>query len=200
MDDIVKKHGRRLPHWTSEGAMYHVVFRLADSLPREVVLRIAHQRDEMLADPKLNSHERAHLEYLLSEEIDQFLDAGSGSCLMRDAAVAEIVANAVTHFDTVRYDLHAWCVMPNHVHLVVKPFSGIGLPKIMHGIKSFSANAINRHLGQHGTVWQKESYDHIIRNEEEYFNQLAYVANNPIKARLKDWRWVYRRLPADQPG
>ncbi len=88
---------------------------------------------------------------------------------MNESSVAEIVATTLTHFDGNRYDLAAWCVMPNHVHAIVRPRDGHDLHKILHSWKSYSAQQINRLLQRSGQFWQSEYYDHIIRDEDEFY-------------------------------
>ena len=83
--------------------------------------------------------------------------------------------------------------MPNHVHVVARIFPEHSLPGILHSWKSFTAKAANRILGTRGAFWQKEYYDHLLRNEGEYERALKYVLDNPDKARLKDWPWVWIR-------
>jgi (E)-4-hydroxy-3-methylbut-2-enyl-diphosphate synthase len=89
--------------------------------------------------------------------------------------------------------------MPNHVHAVLRPAEGELLEKILHSWKSFTAHEINRRLGTSGAVWQKESYDHLVRDGEDLRNQVGYVMRNPVKAGLGDWEWVgcvYEELAA----
>lgn len=95
------------------------------------------------------------------------------------------------HFDGDRYKLVAWCIMPNHVHVVVKPAPAVGLEKLMHSWKSFTANAIQRASRHEGSVWQGEYYDHLIRNDAELAWSINYVLDNPAAAGLKNWSWLY---------
>ena len=91
--------------------------------------------------------------------------------------------------------------MPNHVHVVVQPFAGrkntggtpvprSELPDILHSWKSFTAKEANKLLGRQGDFWQEEYYDHLIRNEADFRHAVRYVLDNPIKAGLKNWKWV----------
>jgi hypothetical protein len=191
------RQGAYLPHWTRQGATYSVTFRLADSLPRPVVERWLFEREDISRTARqlgrpLTPQEDRRLQELFSERVERYLDAGEGKCWMRDDAIAAIVAGALLHFDGRRYLLHAWCVMPNHVHVVVRPLAGYELPSITHTWKSFTATEANRKLGRRGKFWQPESYDHLIRDEGDYQNQVEYVLNNPARAGLKDWKWVGR--------
>ena len=142
------------------------------------------------------------------KRIQNFLDSGYGSCFLRDDRLAEIVQNALLHFDGDRYALHGWCVMPNHLHVLFTPGEGYRMSGIVHSWKSFTSNQCNSLLGRTGSFWQKEPFDRYIRNERHYHNALAYIESNPVKAGLcnaaQDWlwssaRWV-RTLPACPPG
>lgn len=111
--------------------------------------------------------------------------------------------------DRQYYDLHAYCIMPNHVHILIDtkqqleqinndfiadiPEGYVQLDKIMQLIKGSIARYANLALGRTGKFWQRDSYDHYIRNEKEWQNILAYILNNPVKAGLvKDWEnWPY---------
>jgi REP element-mobilizing transposase RayT len=189
------RRGAHLPHWTAPDAVYSVTFRLADSLPSHVLDRWTAERDEILhrlveQGRTLTAHEHKRLAELFSQRVDAFLDAGSGACILRDDACAQIVADAIAFFDGQRYDLGAWCVMPNHVHVMLAPREERSLSDILHSWKSFSAKAINRLRGESGTLWQREYYDHIIRDDEDFAHHTQYILDNPIKAGLKNWKWL----------
>jgi REP element-mobilizing transposase RayT len=157
-----------------------VTFRLADSLPKEVLVRIGE---------KVQKHtERRNRK---SKELEDYLDSGTGSCALKLTGIADIVARTLTQFDGVRYRLLAWCVMPNHVHVVVQPFGTSGLERILHGWKSYSAQMINRKLKRKGIFWQREYYDRLIRDGDELGRAIVYTAENPMKAKLREWKWVY---------
>lgn len=112
---------------------------------------------------------------------------------MNDPRIASTVQNALLFFDGRRYRLHAWVVMPNHVHALLTPLAGWELGQILHFWKSFTANECNKLLGRHGKFWQKESFDRYVRDERHYHNAVAYIERNPVKAGLcekpEDWRW-----------
>ena len=132
------------------------------------------------------------LDELFSESVDRYLDAGYGDCWMRRDIVAGVVVQALLHFDRGRYQLIAWCVMPNHVHAVLRPLDQHELPEILHTWKSFTANAANKIIGRSGQFWHAEYYDHLIRDELDMYRQVEYVLNNPSKARLSGWKWAGR--------
>ena len=96
--------------------------------------------------------------------------------------------------------LGTFCIMPNHVHLVLIPYeisdtADYSLTKIMHNIKRNSANHANKFLGRTGAFWQHESYDHFARDDKELERIIKYVFYNPVKANLvkeqADWKWSY---------
>ncbi len=186
----------RLPHWEKDNATYFITFRLADSLPKSVLERIESERQAIVKTAiglrrALSADERTRIARLSTPVIERFLDSGAGACDLQNSAIAERVANALHYFDEKRYRLFAWCVMPNHVHVVARLFPGQTLATVVHSWKSLSAKQANRILGKHGVFWQREYYDHLIRNDEEFERAIRYVGENPAKANLKDWKWVW---------
>ena len=169
-----------LPHLESEHGIYFVTFRLADSLPQPV-----------LHDLQLRELSKSRDERHLSLEIEDYLDRGVGSCCLSAPGIAELVASAMRKFDKDRYRLLAWCVMPNHVHTVFQPFSGHELADILHSWKSFTGKIIQRRLSSEGALWQKEYYDHLIRDGEQLARAIRYTAENPERAGLRDWPYIY---------
>lgn len=118
----VRSRGR-LPHWERSEGTYFVTFRLAGTLPSQVLESWEADRQEVGALAKqqgrtLNAQERRRLHDLYTERIDAYLDSGSGECWLRNPDVARIIVRTLRFFDGQRYSLHAWSVMPNHVHVV----------------------------------------------------------------------------------
>ena len=190
------RQGAYLPHWTREGAVYAVTFRLGDSLPRPVLESWVMERRNIVLTAEqmkrpLSEDENNRLLELHSERVEDYLDAGHGTCWLRQPAIAQLVVDALRHFDHQRYRLHAWCVMPNHVHVIVEPLTGQELPALLHSWKSFTAKAANGLLKRTGEFWQKEYYDHLIRDAEDYAHAMHYLLNNPGKAGIKNWPWVW---------
>ena len=196
MDDVSRWRGRYLPHWTRPNGTYFLTFRTADSLPVEVVSRL---REESEANLRALGRELGReptaedLRPLRTERdrrTERHLDLGHGSCRLRDPRVATIVADAIRFFDGVRYDLHAWCLMPNHVHVLLT-VCGDRLPTEVAGSwKKFSARRINAALGTSGSVWQEEGFDHLVRGPDSFRRICGYIGDNPGKAGLGDWPWV----------
>jgi putative DNA methylase len=176
------------PHFDGEGVTQHISFHLADSMPQAVLER---WREEL----KQLESRAADTEW--RTRIHNYLDAGHGNCWLRDGRLAEIVENALLHLDGEQYDLHAWCVMPNHVHALFTPATGFEMSRIVGGWKSVTAHRCTKLLEQAGRFWHKEFFDRYIRNERHYQNALAYIENNPVKARLcakpEDWQWSSAR-------
>lgn len=190
--EIEKSQGA-LPHWHQQGKIYHVTFRLDDSLDQKTIRAYVSGKERLqksLEDhPERKEDIQNQLDELYAEHIEKALDQGYGACHMRKPEIAQIVADSITHFDRDRYDLAAWCVMPNHVHLLLQPRDGHSLSDILHTIKSFSAKQINKALGLEGRLWKQESYDHLVRSEKAFWRLLNYVFNNPEKTGIKDWQW-----------
>ncbi|HSP34918.1 MAG TPA: transposase [Thermoanaerobaculia bacterium] len=185
MNRVIRVRSRwSLPHWESADGTYFVTFRLHDSLPSHVVDALASLPKAVTFPPgSLQEHaELARLRF-----IETHLDMGLGECWLKRPGIAEIVAGALTYFDKERYELDGWCVMPNHVHVIVKPFGD--LDAVIHSWKSFTAHEANRVLGRAGAFWQREYFDHLIREENDLARVRRYIAMNPTKAGLNDWKW-----------
>jgi REP element-mobilizing transposase RayT/type I restriction-modification system DNA methylase subunit len=178
---------RNLPHWNQQGVMYFVTFRLADSLPKAKLEQLQQERETWLAHHSEPFTEAESAEYhrLFSDRVEQWLDAGAGSCCLADPKLAKIVGDALRHFDGQRYQLDEWVVMPNHVHVLLTPVGDHKLEDILHSWKSFTATAINKQRNQSGQFWQHESYDHIVRSEAQLAHYRQYIQDNPIKANVK---------------
>jgi len=186
----------RLPHWEKEGSIYFVTFRLGDSLPTEILDRIQSERLSIQKTATqlgrdLSADEKKKLKTLSTAEIERYLDAGTGSYALRDERIALELKATIVRLHQKRYRLFAMCIMPNHVHVVVRPFPSFALSAILHSWKSYSSKQANRILGRNGRFWQREYYDHLIRDEGEFERAVVYVRENPVKAGLQDWPWVW---------
>lgn len=195
----IEKTTANLPHWHQPGSTYAITFRLADSLPKSILKQYESEKTELLArieaakksgDESQAKTLRKQLHDHYHQRMDAALDDGHGACVMKDPNIAQIVRDALFHFDGERYHVGAWCVMPNHVHCILRPMEGQSLSKILQGIKSASAKRINELLGREGALWQKEFYDHIIRDSDDFWNQKDYILRNPKKAKLGGWEFV----------
>ncbi|MBA4018553.1 MAG: hypothetical protein C0483_15415 [Pirellula sp.] len=206
-DEPVDITTRRLPHWFQPGAVCFVTFRTADSMPREVLSDWLRARDEWLRRHGIDAANRdweARLQSLpiaerrefsrnYSEQFHAVLDQGHGECVLRRPDLAEIVATSLRHFDGDRYDLGDFVIMPNHVHLLVAMHGDTTIDEQCKSWKKFSAAKINAALNRRGHFWQAEAFDHLIRSPEQFKYLRRYIAENPIKARLKEGDYFHRK-------
>jgi len=166
-----------------------VTFRLADSIPQSRLLAWQHERVTWLRfhpSPWSAEVEKEYHKHF-TERIEDWLDAGAGECHLRRPDVRDTAERHLLHFDGRRYDLDAWVLMPNHVHCLITPRAPHSLSKVMQGIKGVSANTCNKLLVRTGqTFWQDESHDHIVRDAGELERLRRYIADNPIKSRLRE--------------
>jgi REP element-mobilizing transposase RayT len=125
---------------------------------------------------------------LFHERVQRWLDAGSGTCVLRDPEARRIMRDTLLHFNGARYELGSFAIAANHVHVLVAPVAGFQLSGILHSWKSFSANAINRALERKGTLWQDESYDHLVRSETSLARITAYILDHEKQGALVERR------------
>lgn len=197
---------RHLPHYQPPAAILFVTFRLHGSLPAEVRERLRAKAVEQ--ERRIDALEVHNRKTALALEqkrqfgrFDEALDADScGPNWLKDPRIASIVFEALLFRDEKVYQLDCFTIMPNHVHVVFAPLTediGVeyGLSRILQSLKRWTASLANDVLGREGAFWQAESYDHVIRDEEEWQRIVWYVLNNPVKANLvRDWRewpWTY---------
>ena len=173
-----------LPHYDGGAVAQFISFRLANSLPLE---RLQVWRDELahLPDAEAAREQR--------RRIESYLDTGQGVCWLHDARIADRVAQALRHFHGDRYHLHAWVIMPNHVHVLFTPAEAVSLGNIVHSWKSYTAKEANRLLGHSGAFWQVDYFDRAIRDERHYHAVHTYIESNPTRAGLcahdHEWPW-----------
>ncbi len=197
---------RNLPHFVPPGATFFITFRLAGSIPQHILAGLKAELEQRQAELERASDAPEKVESLYLEQRrffgkwDAVLGAGHGPDWLRQPPVAELVAGSMRYFDGQRYELLAYCIMSNHVHLVLTPLlkteqEYYPLAQIMHSIKGYSATQANALLGRSGAFWQHENYDHYARSGAELERIIWYVLNNPVKAGLVDdwtaWPWTY---------
>jgi REP element-mobilizing transposase RayT len=171
-----------LPHWDFADSVQGITFRLADSVPAEV---IAEWRDDLQSllknpDPEISSAAQADLH----RKIAKYEDAGHGRCDLADAECAGIVQEAMKAGHGASYKLIEWCVMPNHVHALVRLLGPMTLGNIVKVWKGGTAVQINRLKGHGGSFWMRDYHDRFIRDLDHFLNAKAYIRNNPVKAGL----------------
>lgn len=172
-----------------------MTFRLADSLPESARRRIDFERRDIVARARamrrtFSRDEEVRLSRLSRRKMEDRLDAGAGACWLAQPKIARIAGESLKHFDEMRYRLFAWCVMPNHVHVLFQPLDQHDLAGIVHTWKSYSAKAANTALRRSGEFWGREYFDHIVRNGIEFGRITQYILKNPEKAGLRNWPWV----------
>lgn len=195
---------RKLPHYQPAEATFFVTFRLAGSIPKDVIRRLRenHQliKKGILAQKDLTDKEKRELQYVAQKQLfadtDAFLDTNPNEPYwLKEKAVAEIVSEAIHYRDMKQYDLQAYTIMPNHVHMMMTllPDAPV-LFKVMQHLKRNVAKMSNKVLGRTGLAfWEDESYDHVVRDEKEFYRILNYILRNPIKAGfVKEWQnWPF---------
>ncbi len=193
-DEVTVRNRGRLPHWERECGCYFVTFRLCDSLPQqvrdEIKIRLARLRAAEKSGRPLLQCEAIAKKRLSSKQFENYLDAGSGKCELKNPEVADLVVNALKLWHGKRYRLLAWCVMPNHVHVVFRLVHGETLSAVVSSWKSYTGKNANKILGRVGHFWQREYYDRLIRDANELQRAIDYVASNPDRANLENWKWV----------
>jgi REP element-mobilizing transposase RayT len=185
-----------LPHFESQDHIQHVCFHLVDSLPASVVAQMAVDLKSLPPGTRKAEKDRRY---------NAYLDAGHGACLLRKPLLAALVQEALLFFQGVRYTLHEWCIMPNHVHVLFQPKSGWTMSKSVASWKTFTGLRIGRWRvasgldpnGKGGPVWQREYYDRYIRDANHYEQVVDYIRQNPVKAGLvehaEDWQFSSAR-------
>jgi putative DNA methylase len=178
---LVAFYKRNLPHWHPEAKCIFLTWRLYGSLPTG-----------FLRELRLNTDMEAGEEFRLAEKL---LDhPTSGPLWLKNPAIAtavtDILRKGASEFR--RYDLHAYAVMANHLHVLLTPLARIRcITRTLKGITAQTGNRILRRTGQR--FWQDESFDHWVRNEAQFARIKKYIEDNPVKvglvAKAEDWPW-----------
>ena len=176
------------PHWEVPAAYQFITFRLADSLPQSLLRQLLREAHSMPAVQQDRFRRRS---------IEGWLDAGLGCCALAHCQMAGVVRDALLHHDGHRYRLIAWCIMPNHVHVLIEPL--YSLSRIVQTWKSMTTRWMLLHnerlgLGVPGrTLWMRDYWDRVIRDEQHFKTAVHYIHQNPVKAGLctsaERWRW-----------
>jgi len=208
---------RNLPHYQPPNASYFITFRLAGSLPHKIINNLIslYKNKEILLKDIKDPVERRKKTYILKKKyfgtFDKFLDSSNcGPMWLQEDKIAAIMCDAIKYRDNKLYELICYCIMPNHVHLVIRieeDEKGIQnslkseekdlyrITKILQRLKEYTAHEANIILRRKGQFWHRENYDHVIRNDKEFGNIVNYVLMNPVKAGLvkewTDWKWSY---------
>ena len=190
-------NGGNLPHRNSRNLVQSITFRLADSLPQEVLRQI---EDELKTLPSTKQGIEKRKQH------EKWLDRGLGSCALANPKMAQVVFDALQYYNGERYHLIAWSIMPNHVHVLIE--TAHELSKIIQGWKSYTgkwAFANNERYGLGLKVgakrfWRTEYWDRFIRDEAHFNNVVKYILENPVKANLGESSVAYRFTGSSIPG
>jgi REP element-mobilizing transposase RayT len=173
-----------IPHRDEPGLVQMVTFHVADSFPRTL-------RSEWAAlfEIEVDTERR--------KKLQAYLDKGRGECPLSISEIGELVDNALQFHHGTHYELRAWVVMPNHVHVLFKVGSK-PMGRVIADWKEYTARAANKILGRGGTFWAKDYWDTYMRNSEHEFRAVDYTEKNPVKALLvrqpEEWRWSSARF------
>ena len=172
-----------LPHCDQPGLTQFITFRLWDSMP---VSRRG-EWEHLLAINERSNVPRSGARSIASREqrtkLEDYLDRGLGECFLRDPRIAALMENAMRFHHGTRFELLAWVVMPNHVHVLIR-VGDTPLSKIIQNWKSISAVKANKLLGRAGDFWQLDYWDTFMRDDEQTRKAIRYIESNPVKAKL----------------
>ena len=185
-----------LPHRDEPGLIQFVTFRLADAFPAEL-------RSEWEGLLKIEDDRRRRI------DLEAYLDQGRGECHLRRAEIAAMVEASLLFRHGAQYDLRAWVIMPNHVHLLFQ-VQDVPMWRLVDAWKGYAAKKANRILGRKGLFWQEGYWDTYTRDDGHELRTRRYIENNPVKAKLvaspKEWPWgsarfrdAYERLCVPAP-
>ena len=206
-----ESYRRNLPHVQPPGATFFVTFRLGGSLPQTVIAQCNKERQWLAhlerTNPSYYALVKMDFERAWFAKFESLLDSANfGPVWLSNDRVAAVVAESLHYRDGKVYRLDAFSIMPNHVHIVVKPLpisdreepTYHSLASIMQSLKGYTAFKCNRLLDREGEFWAHESYDQYVRDDAEWKRIVKYVLNNPVKAKYvqnwPDWKWSYRRV------
>lgn len=197
-----RRYRRHLPHQIPEHTPIFLTWNLKGAFPADVAEELQALDQQALLEPKRENETSAERRERLAKQRfarrDAYLDSRkNGPLYLQEPAAAKFVEDAILFGVPERYELYAWCVMGNHVHLLLTPIWE--LKDISKGIKGYTARQINDLQNAIGRpFWQDESYDHWSRDDDELMRIIAYIENNPVKAGLcpksEDWPWSSARF------
>lgn len=188
----IRMYRRHLPHWRQEGATYAVTFRQADSIPQAKLQALKRWRvvwEEQHPEPRTETEWKDFAQEI-SSKTERWMDEGYGSCVFRASRFSEMMSNSLLHFQDQHHFTSCFVVMPNHIHAVIRPMPGFELEDCLKRVKRYVSRQVNKALDQEGALWEEESYDRIIRDEEHLWNVVQYLGRNPGKAGIPIARWV----------
>jgi putative transposase len=214
----------KLPHWQPPEGSYFITYNLYGSIPKPVIRRLKDEYNMALrnldleeatdwkkcVDAKMGDAAKRTIKSIYAKKrydaekrhfksFDDFLDSNLNEPhWLKNPTIATLNAEALHHYADKHYKLWGFCIMSNHIHLLLTLLTDAPiLWKVLQNIKKYTGKEGNKLLDRKGErFWENESYDHLVRNKEGEFDRiLFYILNNPVKAGLvKDWKaykWTY---------
>ena len=184
-------YSRNLPHWRQNGATYFVTFNLVDALPiakRNELEAMRRDWEHRFPPPRDEVTWRDYAKSVF-RKVEKWMDTGYGQCWFRQREYANELSRSILHFHESHYDVGCFVVMGNHCHLIVRPLSEFDLENEVGSIKNVTAIFVNKRESLAGALWQQESYDHIIRDEEHLYRIVQYIGANPGQAGIAPDKW-----------
>ena len=188
-EEELRERRCRLPHWFQEEKMQYITFRLNDSLPQCVLDELKKSKAQfILQNPQpWSEYTKALYSKHFGNKSDYWLNQGYGSCILRRPEVRRILEESLEYVNCVKCVILAYVIMPNHVHLLMLPYPGEDCEEILTSVKKFSAKHINRLLGRHGQLWQREAFDRIVRCPQHLHRAIDYIKKNPRNMPPQDY-------------
>ena len=173
--------GAKLPHWHQNNKIQFITFRLADSLPQEKLAELTAFKEQWLAahPQPWDQKTKDEYDYTIRRKIDRWLDQGFGECILQREDIRQIVADTLLLYHGRRYNLYRFVIMPNHVHLLLSPIGEEVSTRFIGSVKQYTANAINQALGRKGQVWQRNFFDRLVRDGNNFEAYVNYINQNP---------------------
>jgi putative transposase len=206
---------KNLPHKYDINKPIFITFRLKSTLPKSILQGYSLRKNEWNKKyQSLSETDKQRIAKVRDYELfccfdDLLANAIEIPQLLHREDITDIIANALRFFDHRYYELLTYCIMPNHVHVMIIPVIQSNgevkpLAHITYSWKKYTANQINKILNRRGSFWQHESYDHLIRNDNAFYHTLEYIIDNPVKAGLvKNWEdwygtWIKKELKPEK--
>lgn len=168
-----------LPHRDEPGLTQFVTFHVADSFPAEL-------RHEWAALWKIEDDRQRQ------RKLEYYLDKGCGECPLRIREIGDLVSGALRFHHGTKYELKAWVIMPNHLHVLFK-VNTESMGNIIADWKQYTARQANKLLGRRGQFWAEDFWDTYMRDSAHELRACRYIENNPVKALLvrepQEWSW-----------
>jgi len=202
-------HSRQLPHLQPRHRPLFVTIRSADPIP-EKYLNDYHRYIDTLIDEETQYPENKELKIDNNKRafacLDEIYARYHGEIdFTEPESVASLITENIRALNGDLCHIYAYTIMPNHLHLLLRPEEQDGVPvslaQIMQKLKGVTARQVNLLLRRTGSLWYREYYDHWVRSVKEFVNIVEYIRQNPVKAglvkRAEDWKWTWMDLESE---